>query len=141
MVIDKDTFVMICGLPNSGKTTFSQQFNNVIHLDDIPSVEGQPHMSTVCQLISEVKNDICIEGVFIIAQYRKMLVQSTNKQKKICIWLNTPLEECMRRENRGRTSFVLQNCFDFFEPPTLDEGWDEIIIINNENDIQYIKME
>ena len=51
--------------------------------------------------------------------------------KKTCIWLNTDPNECKRREDRGRRPWLIDNCERCFQPPTYDEGWDEIIVVKD----------
>lgn len=52
--------------------------------------------------------------------------------KKTCIWIDTPLEECIQREDRNRPIEIILLHADTFEPPTYDEGWDEIIVIKGD---------
>ena len=126
-------FTLICGIPNAGKTTYSSRYDNVIHMDEvIPKRRGLAY-EEVCDAISECDSDICVEGVFIASRIRRKLCESYNG-KKVCLWLNTSIDECIAREDRKRPSFIIRNCADCFEPPTLDEGWDEIIIIRGEHE-------
>ena len=78
---------------------------------------------------------MCVEGVYNTIKERKTLLDSVKHQdKKICIWLDTPLEECIEREKnyRKRPIGIVHAHYRSFEPPTLDEGWDEIIVIKGE---------
>ena len=120
-------FTMIIGLPNAGKTTYSSEYKNVIHIDEVRSKEA-------IEMIKQA-DDVCVEGVFPFSNRRKDFLKSYNGNgKKICIWLNTAFEECVKRENRNRNKLIIENCREYFEPPTYDEGWDEIIIIEDNND-------
>ena len=56
---------------------------------------------------------------------RKGLLQAYKGKGTKCIWLNTPIEIKKTREGYSK------NCEYFFEPPTYEEGWDEIIIIGD----------
>ena len=130
--------ILICGIPNAGKTTYSQRFDNVIHMDDVAS-KGRA-LSRILKIVSTSKEDVCIEGVFISAHQRKQLVDACNHEwKNICIWLDTPLEECIKRENRGRKSNLMQNCYACMQPPTFAEGWDEIVIIRGDDEQRYYR--
>lgn len=124
-------FTLICGLPNSGKTTYSNKFDNVIHIDEIPVINKSP-IKTVIELLNTT-DDICVEGVFPIVSDRKKLIDAYKGKNTKCIWLNTPYEECVKRENRGRKEVLIKNCHSIFEPPTYEEGWDKIIIIGDNN--------
>ena len=112
---------LICGLPNAGKTTYSQRFDNVIHLDEVGRT------SRVCEMV-EGMGDTVVEGVFATSLKRRQLIDAGGGYSK-CIWLDVPLDECKRREDRGRPEFILENAAKYFEPPTYDEGWDEIEVI------------
>ena len=114
---------LICGLPNAGKTTNSQRFPNTIHSDDCKS------MDEVLALVSENDGDVCVEGMFFNRLSRKRLLGSYNGSGTKCILIDTPLDICLEREDRGRLLPMIRNCADMFEPPTYDEGWDEIEVI------------
>ena len=130
---------LICGIPNAGKTTYSSRYENVIHMDEvIPKKRGLAY-EEVCDMISH-NDDVCVEGVFVAARTRRKLCEA-HDGKKVCIWLNTPIEECIAREDRGRGTGIIRSCADFFEEPTLDEGWDEIIIIRGNNEQRYSRQE
>lgn len=126
---------VICGLPNAGKTTYSKRYVKVIHYDDIPLITPKRY-----EYINEhIEDDICIEGVFGEKQRRIDIVNTCKGKciKAVCIWLNTPKEECLKRENRGRPHGIVKLHSNIFEPPTLDEGWDEIIIIRGDNEQRF----
>lgn len=113
---------LICGLPRAGKTTYSEQFENVIHLDTSGAYHG------VINRLKRKSGDIVVEGVYRLSQERKRLIQAYNGKGFKCIWLNTPDE--VRQSRHGWDKW----CDRPFEPPTYDEGWDEIIIIEDNND-------
>lgn len=121
--------VLICGLPNAGKTTYSANYDNVIHYDEVHAQKGQHPQKLLCEMVSKASQDVCVEGIFITARERRAVVQASNAEHKTCIWLNTPIDECMKRENRNRATCLIQSCAELFEPPTKSEGWDEIIVI------------
>ncbi len=125
--------ILIIGIPNSGKTTYSKQYQNVVHFDDVWSRNIYDYLVNV---IKE-NNDVCIEGVFGNCENRKKLVEQSSKEN-ICIWLDTSLEICLEREKTGRKRsehLVLWQHEDF-EPPTFQEGWDKIIIIKDNNNVK-----
>ena len=122
--------ILICGLPNAGKTTHSSKYDTVIHLDDMPHKGGQ--FENCNRIASEMKGDVCVEGVYNSVKNRKRLLKACKHQeKKVCIWIDTPLEECVRRESeyRKRPINMVRTHYKLFEKPTLDEGWDEVIVI------------
>lgn len=118
--------ILICGLPNAGKTTYSEQYSNVLHLDEIGST------LKVAEYITHINNDdIVIEGIFNTPESRERIIKAYNGKKTKCIFLDTPFEEILCRENRGRPKWLLQNAAKVFIPPTYEEGWDEIEVIVN----------
>lgn len=109
--------ILICGLPRAGKTTLSEKYENVIHLDRV---------GTYSCVNSEVstKRDMTVDGVYDNKLSRTMLLRASKDERNICIWVNTDLDTVKKRGN---------TYFHRFEPPTLDEGWDEIIMIRGDN--------
>lgn len=79
-------------------------------------------------------NSICVEGVYADPVDRRKLVEAS-KEKNTCIWLNTPLDVCLKREQEGRnrSDHLVIWAAEEFKPPTYEEGWDEIITINLDN--------
>ena len=120
-----DMIILICGLPRAGKTTYSKQYEGkckIYHLDDY----GGPVNSYV-YLNKKINpnEDILIEGVYNRTEQRKNLILPYKNDNKICIWLDTSTEVKRTRHGYGK------HCEYSFEPPTYDEGWDEIYIIKD----------
>ena len=125
---------LICGMSRAGKTTYSKQFEDVIHLDYCGGI-------TTCydralEKVSKANENVIIEGVYNTADRRMALLSAYNGDgKRVCVWLNTDLD------------IIASRTFDripkptHFEPPTLDEGWDEIIIIRGEHEQRYSRQE
>lgn len=115
---------MIIGLPNAGKTTYSEKYDNVYHLDDYA-----PNKFVRCnKAVEEAGGDVVVEGIYNTASQRKELLTHA-KGRNICIWLDTPLEVCLKRGVHARAPMIVQKGSRLFEPPTYAEGWDEIIVI------------
>lgn len=117
---------MICGIPNAGKTTYSRRYYNALHLDEIGTTDR------VIEAIKQADGDVIIEGYFGNADSRSRVRAAHNGYAK-CVFLNVSVDESIRRENRNRNERILRNAARFFEPPTYSEGWDEIIIIGDNN--------
>ena len=114
---------LICGHPRAGKTTYSKQFEGVckiLHLDYCGRYGG------VIQSVQHLHGDIVVEGVYNKAEQRKALIRAYHGRHTKCIWLDTPLEVRQTREGYRKHN-------EYFEPPTYSEGWDEIIIIGDNN--------
>lgn len=109
--------ILICGKPRSGKTTLSKIFNcPVAHLDNVQFRGCE-------QLVkNHIDERVCCEGYYPTAKMRKRLIDCATG-KKICVWVNACLDI-----RKSRTGF---SCDPYFEPPTLDEGWDKIVIIHD----------
>ena len=114
---------LICGRSRAGKTTYSQQYNNVIHLDDFGIIYKS--YDNVLKYIKENNPDnIIIEGIYDTAELRTSLLNACKcSGKKTCIWLDTPWEIIEKR------FMFVKPKFRPFEPPTYTEGWDDIIVI------------
>ena len=127
-----DKIIVIIGFSNSGKTSYSEQFEDVFHLDQGFTTRMLPQ-----------KGDIVIEGVFLRKKMRKKILDAIDKQKyeKICIWIDTPIELCIEREHEGRKrpDSLLYSQSIRFQPPEYDEGWDKIIVIRDNETIELNK--
>ena len=117
---------MICGFPNAGKTTYSKQYSNPLHQDDIGAIDR------TIDIIKQIDGDVVIEGYFGTKDARSR-VRSAHKGRAKCILLDISVEESIRREDRNRHPQILRNAARFFEPPTYSEGWDEIIVIGEQH--------
>lgn len=128
--------ILVCGLPNAGKTTYSAVHKTVVHLDDIPCRTADEQYGRCIELVADSGDDVCVDGVYDSRKRRLDLLEAVgDKQgKRICVWLDTPAEVCITRENRHRPSTIIEHLANIFEPPTLDEGWDEIIIVRNNDE-------
>ena len=126
---DSSTLIkLICGRSRAGKTTYSKQFKNVIHLDTCGKF---PESYQKLLLKIDTNDDIIVEGIYDTADLRMQLLQAyQGPGDRICIWLDTPLDVIAERFG----SFLTKKHPYPFEPPTYDEGWDLITIIRKEED-------
>jgi len=122
---------LICGLPNAGKTTYSENYENVIHFDDIEHRRPNEQFEKCNALAAEAQGDVCVEGVYNSVKRRKELLEAVKDKpgKRICVWISTSAEVCVKRENRNRPVGIVFAHAMSFQPPTTDEGWDEVIEI------------
>lgn len=107
---------LICGQPRAGKTTYSGQFENVLHLDEHGYHETRTY-------VSRTSEDVVVEGVYNKTIMRKKLIHAYHGSGFKCILLDTP--DDIRHSRRGWDRY----CDLEFELPTYEEGWDEIEII------------
>lgn len=115
-----DTLVLICGLPNSGKTSASAGFKKVFHLDNYAGYKG------LFDAIEKHGGSAVVEGTFCVKERRKELLSLKDWDKTICIWMDTPVSECIKRENRGRPIEIITGHERLLDEPTNDEGWSSI---------------
>ena len=116
--------ILICGLTRAGKTTYAQQYNKqiLIHLDTT-----KHYYKGVEKIVKDRTGDIVIDGVYCRKFHRlKLLDAYKGNGPRKCIWLDTPDEIRMHRPG------FVEYRENKFEPPTYDEGWDEIVRIYNE---------
>lgn len=116
--------ILITGLPNAGKTTFSARFENAYHGDDLRR-QG-------INLWDIIKEDgVVLEGIYNRADLRQKMLRTASRPC-VCYWLDITVQEAIRRETRGRKPWFFEMHNNDFQPPTMDEGWDEIIRITAE---------
>ncbi len=78
--------------------------------------------------------DVVLDATSINAVSRKTALDTLrgSYDKAICVWLDTPLEECKRRNaKRSRVvpELVLEQMATRFEPPLLSEGFDAVVTV------------
>ena len=143
-------FIMLCGLPASGKSTkakiFAEEHNAIIFSSDALREEmfgDINHQDNNQELFIELHRRIkdCLKNgksaiydACNISYKRRMafLAELTNIPcKKICILMATPYEECLKR-NSGRErnvpEYVIERMYMNFNIPYWYEGWDHIEI-------------
>lgn len=121
--------VLIIGLPNAGKTTYADEhFKNVLHLDNFDF----PRFANLLDAIKKTTGAIVAEGVINTAEARKKYLAALGDRegKRVCIWINTSFEECLKRSRGNRPAWVVKYHYGCFEKPSYSEGWDEIKILN-----------
>lgn len=123
---------LICGRSRAGKTTYSERYDGVLHCDSVRAKCGEKYPK-IYELVSQ-RDDIVLDGLFETAEKRIGLLQAyKGDHPKQCIWLDTDIGTIALRTTSGRSGNPKYVRPHTFEPPTLSEGWDEIIIIRGEN--------
>ena len=118
------SIVLICGRPRAGKTTYSKRYADVLHLDSFGHIPNN-YANLLWHL---PQGSVVVEGIYGTPEQRIELARRFDGHK-VCIWLDTPLETIRGRYPKYAK---LQNFPYPFEPPTLAEGWDEIIRIKRD---------
>lgn len=128
--------LVLCGSPGSGKTTLSKQITekqntNRLSFDEMRCLQHKELIQPTLEALQS--NNVVVDSVFSRISQRKLILEATKNIdcKRILIYMTTPLEECIRR-NAQRPNplpeFMVRDIYNSFEIPTLDEGWDEIIL-------------
>lgn len=136
---------VLCGLPGSGKTTYSKQLaakTNAKHYSfDEYSGSNNPRLSKQAkqQMFQDVYNalsggcNVILDDLHTRLQWRLNVLSFVNNIscKKVLIVITTQEEECLKRNQQRERGvlpdFVIKELKQKYEVPSLDEGWDEII--------------
>lgn len=149
-------FIMLVGLPGSGKTTFTELFltsNLNINILNQDIMGRKMCENSILHYIKDKNSDITIlDRVNYTIKDRKEWLKNTQLDYKqcLCIYLNTPKFICIQRvKNRknhptiknGGGERIIEDIFKKFEPPTTQEGFKEIIHLEDEEDVKnYLKL-
>lgn len=129
--------IILCGAPGSGKSTLSkklaqEQTLTRLSMDELKFLLHSELLPLVTKSLQSGKN-VIVDALYTKLKWREAILEATKdfQCKRTLIFVNTPLDECIRR-NKGRENalpdFVIEDIYNSIEPPTLDEGWDEIIL-------------
>lgn len=139
---------VLCGIPGSGKTTKAIQLaeeNNakLYSYDVIKHNSKLVYFEDISDIIYQNIRDDLLNGYNVIydaphtrLKHRNGVLKSISdiSCKKILIVMDTALKECLNRNSSRDGALclpepIIYNFYNNFEPPTLDEGWDEIVYI------------
>lgn len=143
-------FIMLCGIPGSGKSTYCNKYKNnkdyvIISSDSIREelgdINDQSKNTEVFQIVHDRTKDALKNGYNVIQD-----CTSLNRKKriaflrqiqdipceKICVLFATPIEIC-KANNANRERKVPEEVIDRmiknFEVPAYCEGWNDIQIV------------
>ena len=134
-------YVMV-GLPGSGKSTWASQKGLPVHSSDSIRKElygdeaiqgdGEKVFSILRKRIAHdlrAGQDCICDATNLTQRTRKQFAQWPGA-KTVAVWVNTPLEECLRRNaNRSRIvpENVIQRMAKNLTPPHIFEGFAQVI--------------
>lgn len=129
------TIYVLCGLPASGKTTYSEELAiqheaKLFHYDNY---HGNKKHLLHEQIKKELSlNNVVLDGLFVVRVWREELLEVLKdvECEKILVKMNTSPEECIERNKereRPLNEAVIRHLQKRYQEPTLDEGWNEII--------------
>ena len=106
--------VVIIGIPNAGKSTYSERFHDVIHLDDFPL----SRFRNCNKAVAKSHGEVVVEGIYNTRNRREELLKAcTGNEKKVCVWIDTPLEVCLSRCTDSGFKHTVEIGARMFQPP------------------------
>lgn len=152
-------FVLMCGLPASGKSTkaqeFSKAYNATVFSSDAlreelygdANIQGD-NTKLFTELHRRIKdclrdNKSAVYDATNIDYKKRMAFLAELKNipcTKICVIMATPYEECLKRNaqrERKVPERVIKRMYMNFFTPAWFEGWDNIKIVYSENSVGY----
>ena len=142
-------YVMI-GMPGSGKSTYASNLAKktgavLLSTDDIAfEIYGHNNFRNGKEVFKELRRRALIavgEGKDVIfdctnlsisARRKRIMFGKLNHCKVIGIYINTPFEECLKRNasrERQLTTKRMHEVYADLVEPSKDEGFDELIIV------------
>jgi tRNA uridine 5-carbamoylmethylation protein Kti12 len=126
---------ILSGAPGSGKTTLSiniadKQDAIRFSFDELGCFRHKELIPHIIEALQDEKN-VVVDALFTRISQRKLILEATKNIdcKKILIYMDTPLEECICR-NAQRPNplpdFMVRDIYKSIELPAIDEGWDDI---------------
>lgn len=141
-------FVMLSGLPGSGKSTYTEKLKEegvIIHSSDaireeLGDVNDQSKNEEVFRILHKRIKDDLKSGKSVAYDAtnlnRKRRIAFLNELKnipceKICVLVATPFEECLKQNNKRDRKVpeeVIWRMYKSFNVPCEQEGFDEVIV-------------
>lgn len=133
---------VLCGIPGSGKTTLSKQleseYNAVLYCyDKFPRAHWDKKSRKIMHMQMAAKardgKSVICDDLNVTKSDRISIIKALCgiDCQKILHVMTTPPDLCVERV-RGREQWkvpagVVLHCLNYYEVPSLNEGWDEII--------------
>lgn len=131
------TLYVMCGVPASGKSTKSRQIAEEHGLtrfsyDEMRCFHQRDFIRPAAEALRNGES-IIMDSTNLRITGRKSILESVANIpcRKVAVFMDTPLEECLQRNTNRDVrlqDFMVESAYRALQPPTLDEGWDEIIL-------------
>ena len=151
----KPVFLMVVGLPGSGKSTYIEKYYSNYHVHSSDAIREELsgdvnnqdiNKQVFSTLHKRVKNDlvagynVVYDATNISWKRRKAFLQELKNINchKECVLMATPFELCVQRNNeRDRVVpyVVIERMYKNFDIPWYNEGWDSIVIAYANSDV------
>ena len=133
---------IMCGLPGSGKTSYSKQlalkYNAILYCYDVfprQNCREDVHKKIYQEITKTLydNKNVIYDDLNLSKINRLALMDAISKIdcKKILHVMSTPKNICLERMRSRDKYYIPKTVIDYYyekyEPPTPDEGWDEII--------------
>lgn len=151
------TLYVLCGIPGSGKSHFCKNHKaDAVHVSRdairFALLENDDdyfaHEDEVCEIFWEKINKELAAGHDVYADQTSLSFKPRHwllshikiPCKKVAVYIDTPFEVCVKRNNKrvGRERvpvYIMKNMLKSMTIPTLEEGFDDIIIYNGGDEI------
>ena len=140
-------FIVLVGNNGTGKTYYSQNHFSkdyqIVRPDDFSGNKEQIHKKIITEIESGLKNNqtIVLDGLNLQKSFRKQLLYFLNRfpdYKKKIIDFGSGNQKTLQRliadrpyKSESEWTKIHEINYKSYEKPTLDEGYDEIIHIEN----------
>lgn len=132
---------VMCGVPGSGKSTFSRKLAEERGLqrfsfDEMRCLRLEEFLRPAVEAIRNGKS-VILDTTNLRANVRKKVLQAAGdiQCRKVMVYMDTPLEQCLYRNAHREARLqdcIVESTYRSLQKPTPDEGWDEIIIVKED---------
>ncbi len=145
-------FYMMAGLPGSGKSYYAQRIPGaVIHSSDaireeiLGDASDQSNPKLIFQLLYDrifkalrAGENVVYDATNVSSYWRKQFLCQIRELhipnlQAVCVFMNTPYSRCLERNaarERNVPEDVIKRMSKRLNIPTMDEGWNEIHVVN-----------